>query len=75
MSKQILNVATLGILGSVLKPFGKDKAAPAPAALTPTVMPAADDAAIKLARKRSIAAQMGRKGRDSTILTGDTLGG
>lgn len=43
----------------------------------PAVMPTPDDATIQQARKRSIIAQMGRRGRASTILTGgsDTLGG
>lgn len=79
MSKKILNVATFGLAGALLKPFGKDKkkeAAPAPTP-GPVVMPLADDEAVKLARKRSIAAQMKRGGRQSTMLTSssETLGG
>lgn len=36
------------------------------------VIPLGDDAATKRARRRSIASQMQRRGRQSTILTGDT---
>lgn len=43
------------------------------------VVPVADDKAMRDARRRSIAEQMRRRGRQSTILTdtgaGDTLGG
>lgn len=43
----------------------------------PITMPLADDDAVKRAKRRSISAQMGRGGRTSTMLTGetDTLGG
>ena len=43
----------------------------------PTVMPTPDDEAIQAAKKKSIAAVVGRQGRASTILSGDgggTLG-
>ncbi len=58
-------------MGSI---FGKPKAPPPPAA--PTIMPTPDDEAIKAARKRKLAADMGRSGRLSTILsdTSETLG-
>lgn len=76
MAKKILNVATFGLAGALLKPFGKDKkkAAPAPEP-APQVMPLADDA--RLARKRAIIAQQKRSGRSSTILSdgSDKLGG
>ena len=36
------------------------------------VIPDADDESVKTARRRSISAQLRRRGRDSTILTGDT---
>ena len=52
----------------------------APALSTPTIMPVPDDQAVQQAKRRSIAAQMARRGRASTILTdgqssGETLGG
>lgn len=67
-----------GLVGSLLKK--KSHAAPAPTP-GPIVMPIADDEAVRLAKKRSIAQQVGRGGRSSTILsadsdrTGTTLGG
>ena len=60
------------LLGMLDKP---DKAAPPPLE-PPTPMP--DEEALKKARRRSISAQLGRRGRQSTILTdtgGDALGG
>ncbi len=73
--KKILNVATFGLAGALLG--GKKKKKDEPAPVAPTVMPEPDDERIRLARKRSIASQLGRRGRDSTILTGggSTLGG
>ncbi len=49
-----------------------------PAIAPPTPMPTADDSKVKAARSRSIADQMVRQGRESTILTQGTeekLGG
>jgi len=51
-----------------------------PAVTQPNVMPVPDDQAVQQAKRRSIAAQMARRGRASTILTdsqssGETLGG
>lgn len=44
-------------------------------AKTPTVMPVRGDAASKVARRKSIAAQVARRGRASTVLTNtETLG-
>lgn len=40
----------------------------------PTVMPTADDEASRLAAQKSIADQLSRRGRASTILSDDTLG-
>ena len=60
------------LMGMLDKP---DKAAPPPLE-PPTPMP--DEEALKKARRRSISAQLGRRGRQSTILTdtgGDALGG
>ncbi len=71
--KKILNVATFGLAGALLG--GKKKAADPVAAPPPPAMPTADDNAILRARKRTIVQQLGRKGRDSTNLTGDRLGG
>lgn len=62
-----------GVVGSL---FGGGKGsapapAPAPVVAKPTAMPTPDDAAVAAAKKRSIAAQIQRQGRASTILTGD----
>lgn len=58
---------------------GKKKAAATPAPTAgPLVMPLADDEKIKAAKRRSVAAQLQRGGRSSTILSGspsETLGG
>lgn len=74
MAKKILNIATFGIAGALLG-GKKKKAAPAPEP-GPVVMPLADDEAIMRAKKRSIASQLKRGGRSSTILSssGETLG-
>lgn len=50
--------------------------APPPVA-PPPVMPTVDDAAVKKAKRKSLAAQQSRQGRQSTILTSadDALGG
>lgn len=81
MSKNILRGignATFGLGGLLGKPFGsgKKKKAEAPPP-GPIVMPLADDEAVRRARRRGIAGQMGRRGRSSTMLTADseTLGG
>ena len=50
----------------------------APAITSPPVMPTPDDAAVKAAKRRSIAEQIRRRGRASTILESnqtETLGG
>lgn len=76
MSKKILkgvaNVATFGLAGALLG--GKKKPKAEPAAASPTVMPTPDEEAIRMARRRSITSQLARRGRQSTILTGDKLG-
>lgn len=77
----ILGQVALGLVGSKLVGglLGKKKTstAAAPAAATPAVMPTPDDDAIRLARRRSIAQQLSRSGRQSTMLTpaGSKLGG
>lgn len=79
MAKKILKgVGKLagGVVGGVIgsKLFGGKKKAAKDGG--PIVMPLPDDEAVKLAKRRSIAAQMGRGGRSSTILSdGDSLGG
>lgn len=75
MAKKILNIATFGLAGALLGGKKKKKAEPAPEP-APAVMPVADDEAIRQAKKRSIAAQMKRSGRSSTILSSssETLG-
>lgn len=77
MAKKILNIATFGLAGALFGKTGsKKKAEPAPEPEKQT-MPMADDEAVRRARKRSIAAQMKRSGRSSTMLSNDseTLGG
>jgi hypothetical protein len=67
MAKKILS-APLKLLG-----IGKKKAG---VEVAPPVMPVADDEAIRRAKRRSIAKQLGRGGRSSTLLTdSDSLGG
>lgn len=74
MAKKILNLATFGLAGQLIG--GKKKAAPAPTPeQRPAVMPLADDEAVRRAKRKSIIQQRARRGRESTILTGDTLGG
>jgi hypothetical protein len=60
--------------------LGDKSSTQAPTMTPPTVMPVPDDQAVQQAKRRSIAAQMARRGRASTILTdsqssGETLGG
>jgi len=72
MAKKILNIATFGLAGALLKPFGKDKKkTPAPAP-SPIVMPLPDDEAVRRAKRASIIKQRGRSGRSSTMLTNDS---
>lgn len=76
MAKKILNLATGGIAGSLVKSvFGKKKAPTQALEEKPAVMPLADDEAVRRAKRKSIIQQRARRGRESTILTGDTLGG
>lgn len=86
MSKQIVKGAGSLLSGSLLGIGGKaivsaiaPKKAATPIATPPVVMPTVDDAEVKRARKRAIAAQLQRGGRASTILTdaqnSQTLGG
>lgn len=61
------------LMGILDKP---DKPAAPPPLESPAPLP--DEEALKKARRRSISAQLGRRGRQSTILTdtgGDALGG
>lgn len=51
---------------------GAGQAPAAPAIEKPTAMPSPDDAAAQEAKKKSLVAQIQRRGRASTILTGDT---
>lgn len=75
MSRKILNVATFGLAGALFGGGKKKEPAPEPQVAAPTVMPEPDDERIRQARRRSIIRQRGRRGRESTILTGDRLGG
>lgn len=67
----------MSLLGSVL---GGGKSSPAPPPITqPTVMPTPDDEATRSAKRKSLAGQIQRRGRQSTILSdpvsSDLLGG
>lgn len=71
----ILSGAT-SVLGAL---SGGKSSAPAPVVTQPTVMPTPDDEAQKAAKRRALAGQLQRRGRESTILdqglTSDPLGG
>jgi hypothetical protein len=70
--------SVLGVLGAGKALFGGGKESAPPPIAPPTPMPTADDSKVKAARSRSIADQMVRQGRESTILTQGTeekLGG
>ncbi len=75
MSRRILDVATFGLAGLVLGDKKKKTETTAPAPAAPAVMPAADDEKVRMARRRAIVQRMSAKGRASTDLTGDKLGG
>ena len=69
----VAKFAVGGVLGSIL---GKKKDKPAALPAPEPVMPIADDEAVLRARRRSVAQQIQRGGRSSTILTDrETLGG
>jgi len=68
----------MSILGTAKSLFSGGKESAPPPIAPPTPMPTADDSKVKAARSRSIADQMVRQGRESTILTQGTeekLGG
>lgn len=70
-----LPAALFGVAGLVGSLLGKKSAPAAPApplAATPAVMPTPDDQAVLMAKRRSIATQLQRRGRDSTVLTQQT---
>lgn len=66
-----------GVISSLLgkeSPLAETAATvpPPPTIEAPKTMPTPNDAAVKQAKKRSIASMRARKGRASTILTADT---
>lgn len=63
------------VLSAALKPSGSSSPGAMPAVPPPITMPIANDQAAADAKKRSIAEQIARRGRASTILTGDTDAG
>lgn len=69
--------AGVSIISGVKSLFTKaPKSEAAPVVSAPTVMPTEDAALVADAKRRSLAAQAARGGRDSTILTdSDTFGG
>lgn len=75
----IFGAVASSVIGKMFSSDEKTPEAPAaPAPSEPTVMPTADDAAVKTAKRKSIAAQVARRGRASTILSdsgSETLGG
>lgn len=64
-----------GVLGGLLDKPEVPEIPPPPVVTPPTPMPLPDDEAIQQARRRSIAAQMQRSGRASTLLTQDPVTG
>lgn len=69
-------VSILGGVKSLLAGTPKGESASAPEVSKPTVMPTEDSALVLDAKRRSLAAQVARGGRDSTILTdSDSFGG
>lgn len=63
-----------GIVPSILGGLGVGQQAPAataPIVAAPTVMPTADDAAVKAAKKRALVQSQQRGGRAATILTAE----
>lgn len=82
MAKKIFKTVAHGLVGGVVGAtaslFSKKKKPDAATAQNgPQVMPLADDARLAAVRRRSIAGQLNRSGRSSTMLTADsdTLGG
>ena len=75
LSKLVGGVASATGLDDVFSIF-KPKKPKYPKIPEPQIMPMADDETQKRARRRSIAAQLARKGRASTIMSQDreTLG-
>lgn len=68
----------VGAAASGISALTADKPSAPPPVAPPTPMPTPDDSKVKAARSRSIAEQMVRQGRESTILTQGTeekLGG
>lgn len=63
--------AGVGLLGAIKG----QKTPPAPSLLAPITMPTSDDLATQRARKAMLATLSKRRGRTSTILSNDTLGG
>lgn len=73
-----MEFAASQILPTILGGLGLTKALSRPKApeiAKPAVMPTPDDAAVMAAKKRQAAQMQSRSGRESTILTSDTLGG
>jgi hypothetical protein len=62
--------ALFGVIPSVMSGLMSDSSS-APTPTKPNVMPTPDDQAVQQAQRRSITAQMARRGRASTILTGN----
>jgi len=74
LGKVVSGVFGETVVGSVMG-IGKENPSTAVVPEKPLEMPMLNDAASKLAKRKSIAAQMARKGRASTILTqNETLG-
>ena len=73
LKKTVSKTMGLDLLQDVYGKLVPDNPFEAPNMPAPEVMPEADSADVRRARKRSMLQQMGRSGRESTILT-DTLG-
>lgn len=67
---QLIGAAASTVMGSLFSGSSGGQATPAPPPPSaPTVMPTADAQAVQTAQRNSIAAQVARRGRASTILT------
>lgn len=78
MGKDVMRINS-NLTKSIVDPGGlftsKNKTVQAPAAPVAPAMPDPDGEAVASAKRRKMSAAKQRGGRDSTILSGETLGG
>lgn len=75
-SDTVISAAAAGAVGAAAAGAMAPKSPALPQVKPPPTMPTPDSQAVVAAQRRSLAAQVARRGRQSTILTdtGDTLG-